>query len=127
MTNSSSVGLVAVAILIGAIVWAAVPAFPPSPQLLDLPMPSLTAKFGASTAAPAPAIPPGARSAVWTRSRGIAQWRLQAEWLKAPFAPDQPPDSVSQTLYIPWLDASLPRDFVARARVMVPNQRLERP
>jgi hypothetical protein len=127
MTKASSVALVLMAILVASIAWAVIPAFPASRLLIDQPMSALSAKLGRGIDVPSSPLLHLAMSMVWSRPRGIALWKLQADWFESSAGLDRPPDSVSQTLYIPWLDASLPRDMVVRARVMVPNQRLERP
>jgi hypothetical protein len=109
--------------LVGAILIAVYPPFPPVMSLLDNSFTSLVHKFGPPTdSSPDASLPQWlrpARSVAWRRSRIIADWELRINYTVTPFEPTASPDYVSECLRWKWVGFHFPCDAAFRARVQV--------
>ena len=116
----ATISIGAALILLAALVWVLIPPFPSPALLMDISFASLTAQFGHPTGS----IP--TKFVVWQKSRGIAVWSLEVGYDTATVDATALPQHVSRLLWVEWAGISASFGYVARARVMAPNNRLER-
>jgi hypothetical protein len=112
------------AVLVGAVLIAVFPPFPPVMSVLDDSFQSVVNRFGPPTDsmpdASLPLVLRPAKSVAWRRSRIIADWELRLDYTVTPFGPAATPDSVSQCLGWKWFGFHFPCEAAFRARVMAP-------
>jgi hypothetical protein len=122
MLFRSLIGLTVLLSLITVVAWMSMPPFPAPAKIIDMRPSSIVAMFGPASSGPSEEPVPlrPAKVLTWTKSRGIARWTLEMTWFKAPNSPSDPPDSVSRSVRIPWINVTVPCGLVARARIMVP-------
>jgi hypothetical protein len=119
------IAIVAGALILIGMVWVLVPPFPRADTLLSKSLPELREQLGAPEASGEAALASSflAKSVVWTKRRGLADWTVRADWLRGDATGH--PSTVSRCLRLRWLPEAvsvfllLPCDTAMEARVGV--------
>ena len=114
-----------VAVLVAGSVWVLLPPFPPAAELIRKSLSELTAQLGAPSQVKSdvPAPLRAARSVIWAKGRGVADWVVQADWSQLSFDDSSHPDAVSRCLRLRWVSEGvgvvlfLPCEYVTEGRV----------